>query len=102
MNDTNNPYGCWWSHRHELLGLVLIFIATILTIITFNSFGIAAMFLVGMVLCGHRYFFCHSCAVCHPENNLHDDVEVLSEDSLTPPIDKTIKKEPTVRRTPKM
>jgi hypothetical protein len=59
---------CYWTYRFEILGLVLIFIATILTLVTFNSLGIAAMFVVGAALCCHKYLSCSSCNICHPES----------------------------------
>ena len=51
---------CYWTHRYEILGLVLVFIATILTLVSFNSLGIAAMFVVGGFLCCHKYLCCHT------------------------------------------
>lgn len=50
---------CCWSFRHELLGLILLIIATLLTIATCNSFGIVAMFLAGLVLCCYKHVSCH-------------------------------------------
>ena len=55
---------CCWDYRHELLGIILLVIATLLTIATCNSFGIAAMFLVGLVLCCCRHMFYH-CSQTH-------------------------------------
>ncbi len=58
--------GCW-SHWHELLGVTLLVLATILTIITCNGFGIIAMFLVGLIMCCHKHLCghcCHSKASC--------------------------------------
>ena len=61
MDDvTGCKTNCYWTHRYEILGLVLLFIATVLTIISFNSLGIAAMFIVGGFLCAHRYLSCSS------------------------------------------
>ena len=59
---------CCWDYRHELLGLVLIVIATLLTIATNNSIGIAAMFLVGLGLCCGRHLSCH---VSHSNDHCH-------------------------------
>ena len=59
---------CCWDYRHELLGLVLLIIATFLTIATSNSFGIIAMFLVGGVLCCYRHLCCHA---HHHEGHCH-------------------------------
>lgn len=54
---------CWWTNRYELLGIALLIVATTLTIIAWDSFGIVAMFVVGLVLIGHKHFCyigCHS------------------------------------------
>ncbi|MCX7117614.1 MAG: hypothetical protein NTW94_06895 [Legionellales bacterium] len=59
---------CCWDYRHELLGLILLIIATFLTIITCNTFGIIAMFLVGGVMCCYRQFCCHA---HHHDNHCH-------------------------------
>lgn len=64
MKDSKHCHsvGCVWGHRHELLGLILLIIATILTVVSYNGFGILAMFIVGAVLCCYKYWhFCH----CH-------------------------------------
>lgn len=45
---------CCWDLRHEILGVILLVIATYLTIVTYNSFGIVTMFVVGAFLCGYR------------------------------------------------
>lgn len=61
---------CWWSNRYELLGMLLLVIATILTIIAWDSFGIVAMFIVGLILIGHRHFCyigCHTS--CHSDSH---------------------------------
>ena len=50
--------GCCWTHRHEVLGIVLLILGTILTVITFSGLGIAAMLLVGFAMCCHRHFGC--------------------------------------------
>ena len=49
--------GCWNS-RYEMLGLAFLIIATVLTIIAWDSFGIVAMFVVGVVLLGHKHLCC--------------------------------------------
>lgn len=58
-----------WASRYEILGLVFLIIATLLTIIAWSSLGIVAMFVVGLVLIGHKHFCylgCHSS--CHSSN----------------------------------
>ncbi len=54
--------GCWWALRYELVGVFFLGLATFLTVVTLNGFGIAAMFIVGMVLCCHK---CLGCKACH-------------------------------------
>ena len=51
---------CCWDYRHELLGIILLIVATFLTLVTFNSFGIVAMFFVGGLLCCYRHWCCHT------------------------------------------
>ncbi|KTD21574.1 hypothetical protein [Legionella londiniensis] len=75
MKDSNNFAACAWAYRFEILGLVLLFIATILTLITFNGIGIAAMFIVGAALCCHKCFSKGVCGICHPECVEEDEEE---------------------------
>ena len=63
---------CCWDFRHELLGIILLIIATFLTIVTGNGFGIIAIFLVGGVLCCYRHLCC-----CHAH---HGDIHCHSVD----------------------
>ena len=61
--------GCCWQNRYEVLGIAFLIIATVLTIIAWDSFGIVAMFVVGLVLVGHKHFCyigCHS--KCHTDD----------------------------------
>jgi hypothetical protein len=51
-----------WSHR-SVVGGIFIILATILTLLTLNGFGILGMFAVGCMLCCHRKSTC-GCA-CH-------------------------------------
>ncbi len=62
---------CGWGYRHELFGLILLIIASVLTVFTAKALGIAAMFLVGLVLYCHKFLGCHCChseAHCHAED----------------------------------
>ena len=57
---------CCKDHRHEVFGIILLVIATILTIASQNSFGIIAMFLAGLVLCCYKRIPFHICNThCH-------------------------------------
>ena len=67
---------CCWAFRHELIGIILLAIATFLTIVTVNSFGIVAMFLVGAVLCCYR----HVCHISH--GNAHCISEEMNLDAM--------------------
>lgn len=69
---------CCWSYRFELIGLILLVLATILTILTLNSVGIAAMFLVGLVLCCYKHFSCSISGVCHPQDEEEEIERLLS------------------------
>jgi len=93
-NVKNSKYcqmtACCWAFRHELLGIVLLVIAALLTIITFNSFGIVAMFLVGGVLCCYR----HVCHISH--GNAHCISEEMDLDVM--PLEKSQNK-PVVKKT---
>jgi hypothetical protein len=60
----------------ELLGLVLVLIAALLTIISLDSFGIVAMFIVGIFLLGHRHF-CRSECSCGS-----DDCEICCKNAV--------------------
>lgn len=91
----NTKYGkigeCCWNCRYEILGLILLIIATLLTIIAWDSFGIVAMFIVGLVLVAHKHFCyigCHSS--CHMD-------ECDAEECTDETHDHTIVKE-TVRK----
>lgn len=77
MKDTHKHHiKCFWSCRFELIGVVLLILATLLTILTLNSVGIAAMFLVGLVLCCYKHFSCSFSGVCHPQEE-EEEIERL-------------------------
>jgi hypothetical protein len=84
----NKKYGemttCCWGYRHELLGLVLLVLATILTIVTASGPGIFAMFLVGLglVCCKHwSHHCCHTDTHCHTDEECHMLDEMCESDS---------------------
>ncbi len=90
---------CCWGYRHELIGLVLLVLATILTLATGNSLGIFAMFIVGAALFCHRCWFwhCHKDAHCHTDTHCHS----MDEECGTVHMDKEPKqvKKPRVKKT---
>lgn len=60
---------CLWNGRYEILGLVFLVLATFLTIRASDSFGIVAMFVVGLLLVGHKHFCYRGChSSCHAED----------------------------------
>ena len=67
---------CCWSHRHGVVGLILLVIATLLTIATHNGIAIAAMFVAGIGLCCHKHWMCH-CG--HHHHHEHDDCCISDE-----------------------
>jgi hypothetical protein len=70
---------CCWKGRYEMLGIAFLIIATILTIIAWDSFGIVAMFVVGLVLIGHKHFCYFGCR-CH----CHENGEACKSDKCGP------------------
>ena len=69
MKDKNcGVMACLWSGRQELVGLILLIIATLITLMTWNGFGLAAMFFVGLALFSQRHFFCH-CKSSHSDTH---------------------------------
>lgn len=62
---------CGKGYRHELLGLILLVLATVLTIFTGNSLGIFGMFLVGLALFCRKFWHCN--CPCHGHEHGHSD-----------------------------
>lgn len=70
MEKNKKANACCTSHRCEILGAVLLAIATILTVLTYSGLGIFGMFLVGLVFCCHKHWSCPTescCDVHEPE-----------------------------------
>lgn len=90
MEKNKKADACCTSHRCEILGIIFLAIATILTLLTFSGVGILGMFIVGLVFCTHKhlsYRRCHcGCSCCSADSNC--DVPVVE-----------VKKEPAVRKT---
>jgi len=54
------------THCVEVVGLILLVVATFLTLVTLNGFGILGLFIVGLLLVTHKNWSCASCACpCH-------------------------------------
>ena len=49
------------SHRCEILGIIFLAVATILTLLTFSGVGILGMFIVGMMFCCHKHWHGKRC-----------------------------------------
>lgn len=92
MTDTKKIHSCLWAYRYEVLGLILLVIAVLLTVFTLDSIGIAAMFLVALVLCGHRCLCNKCCTVCHPDKD-NDDLNLSDEPKSATKKSSTGKKE---------
>lgn len=78
---------CVRTHRCKVVGLILLIIATILTIFTLSGLGIFAMFLVGGVFCmGHglcRSNCCSCCSCCHCEPKTESCSPMMKENATT-------------------
>lgn len=61
----------------ELLGLVLVLIASFLTIISLDSFGIVSMFAVGGILLAHKHC-CRNKEKCDTD----DDCKTLAKKTV--------------------
>lgn len=57
---------CCRMHRCGMVGMVLIVIASILTIITSSGLGIFGMFIAGLGMCCHKSLLCR-CKCCGEE-----------------------------------
>ncbi len=71
---------CLWTLRFEVLGVILLAIATGLTISTHSSLGIVALFAAGVVLCLFNKLCCYvcpskhvSCPVCDIPHSYHSE-----------------------------
>ncbi|WP_133128169.1 hypothetical protein [Legionella nagasakiensis] len=100
MKQSNKIHGCFWVYRFEILGLILLLIATILTILTANGIGIAAMFLVGLVLCAHKCLCHKSCPTCHPQD-AETEKAPWEEKENTTALKKAAGKRETAKKTTK-
>jgi hypothetical protein len=76
---------CYWNYFFEALGVLLIFIATCLTIASHSGLGIAMLFVVGLALCIHKCakgMSCYSHANCNcpcHQNSMSDDMTIAKE-----------------------
>lgn len=68
---------CCRSNRCSAVGIVLIVIASIMTIVTFSGLGIFGMFIVGLAMCCHKRLLCQ-CGCCN-STNVTDEVPTVCE-----------------------
>lgn len=82
MKDLNKMGGCCGA---EIAGIILLVIATILTIVTLNGWGIFAMFLVGGALCCHKHWHCND-YICeeNPVAKIKDSVKKVVNKKVEP------------------
>lgn len=66
-----------------VIGAVFIVIATILTLLTMNGFGILGMFFVGIMLCRHNVAKCPCCCT-HAHDCMVGEGEVESKPKTKP------------------
>ncbi|WP_242605318.1 hypothetical protein [Fluoribacter gormanii] len=71
---------CLWTLRFEILGVILLIIATGLTISTHSGLAIVALFAAGVVLCLFNKLCCYvcpskhsSCSVCDMSHSSHQE-----------------------------
>lgn len=73
---------CLWTLRFEVLGLILVAIATGMTIFSGNGLGIVALFAAGVIFCLFNKFCCYmhpakkpSCPVCDTPHSEGESVK---------------------------
>ncbi|WP_231865860.1 hypothetical protein [Legionella fallonii] len=78
---------CLWTLRFEVLGVILLAIATGLTISTGNGLGIVALFAAGVILCLFNKFCCYvcsskqpSCPICDESHSYHSEEAVQTQE----------------------
>lgn len=78
---------CLWTLRFEVLGLVLVVIATGMTIFSGNGLGIVALFAAGVVFCLFNKFCCYmhhgekpSCSVCDLPHSKDESVKTQEKE----------------------
>ena len=90
MKKCDMTSGCW-SHRSQMLGAVFLVVASIITLLTLNGFGILGMFLVGIMLCHRKSAGCCSCCHCHCNEMMDEHCSPCGETEM-PVKKKTVKK----------
>ena len=78
---------CCWG-KHEIIGTIFIIVATILTILTHNSFGILGMFIVGVMLLRNQHCNCYCHSSCHTETTCDDKTHGKHHNAMEKPAKK--------------
>ena len=86
--------GACWTHRSQVVGASFLVIASILTLLTLNGFGILGMFLVGIMLCRRKSMCTCPCCVSHPMMETH----CSSGDEVEMHVKKKTMKKPAVKK----
>ncbi|WP_131782799.1 hypothetical protein [Legionella gresilensis] len=82
MEFPNKISACLWALRFEVLGVILLVIATGLTISSRNGLGIVALFAAGVVLCLFNKFCDYACLSKHSSCPICDRLHDNSEESI--------------------
>ncbi len=72
---------CCTSHWCQILGILFLVVATVLTLLTFSGIGIFGLFIVGLVFCFHKHWGHTHCS--HGEHGCCD--ETISTTCSTTP-----------------
>lgn len=84
---------CCSTHGCSIAGIILLVLATILTLITLNGAGILGLFIAGVVLCLHKNICCKMCH-CGCMNNKSACCDVSE---VTPPVvESVVEKKTTI------
>jgi hypothetical protein len=59
---------CLRAHPCAIFGVILLVIASALTLITCSGLGIFGMFLTGVALCFHKHCCCKSASTCDDDS----------------------------------
>lgn len=71
--DFSKKSACLWALRFEVLGVILLVIATGLTISSGNSFGIVSLFAAGIIFCLFNKFCCYFLSSKQPSSPVCDE-----------------------------
>ncbi|KTD41789.1 hypothetical protein [Legionella parisiensis] len=90
---------CLWALRFEVLGVILLGIATCLTIFTGDSLGIAALFAAGVILCLFNKFCSQVCSSKQPScpvcDSSHSEESIQKQEKKEGEVGQTIYSEST-------